>query len=347
MRKNAVISILLVLVVITILAFIVVPDYIQNKSSRPPQLIVSEEEWDFGMVKPNEKPTQIFTIKNEGEEDLLIERVRASCGCVKTSISTKRIKSGKSAELKVIFDTAGYDGKITKDIFITSNDFQEPEKKMRVSVEVEHQPYPILNLSQTEWNLSLISQGDKPSLNLMIENAGDKDLVIDKIEVYSHMSYNVTLPLKVLPQEKQEFTLTYDSTGHEIGEIREAIIISSNDPRKKGKSFLIRGYIKEKESPIISIWPTNLKLSLESDLKEGAIDKFVLENLSEGNVKIISVNASADFLAPLRSEFNLNSKGKEDIPIVLFKEKALEKIIGESGEEYIYLTIALPVKITK
>jgi len=129
LRKNVVISVLLVLVVITILAFVVVSDYIQNKSSRPPQLIVSEEEWDFGMVKPNEKPTQIFAIKNEGEEDLLIERVRASCGCVKTSISTKRIKSGKSAELKVIFDTTGYDGKITKDIFITSNDFKEREKK--------------------------------------------------------------------------------------------------------------------------------------------------------------------------------------------------------------------------
>ena len=63
MRKNAVISILLVLVVIIILAFIVVSDYIQNKSSRPPQLIVSEEEWDFGMVKPNEKPTQILPLK--------------------------------------------------------------------------------------------------------------------------------------------------------------------------------------------------------------------------------------------------------------------------------------------
>jgi len=141
--------------------------------------------------------------------------------------------------------------------------------------------------------------------------------------------------------------LNYDSTGHELGEVREAIRIFSNDPKKEALSLLIRGYIKEKESPMISIWPTSLKLNLKTDLKEGAIEKFVLENLSEENVKIISVNTSADFLAPLRSEFNLNSKGKEDLPIVLFKDKALEKIIGESGEEYIYITIGLPVKITK
>ena len=79
----------------------------------------------------------------------------------------------------------------------------------------------------------------------------------------------------------------------------------------------------------------------------GALGKFVLENFSEENVKIISVNTSADFLAPLRSEFNLNAKGKEDLPLVLFKDKALEKISGESSEEYIYITIGLPVKVTK
>ena len=313
----------IIIILISVIFFI----YIQNKPKTPPRILLSEEEWDFGMVKPNEKPTRIFTIKNEGDEDLIIERVRASCGCIKTSISTKRIKSGKSAELKVTFDTTGYDGKVKKDIYITSNDPQESEKRMRVYIEVEHQPNPVINLSQNEWNLLLISQGDKPSLNLMIENTGDKDLVIDKIEVYKHISYNIVLPLTIPPQEKQEITLNYDSTGHELGEVREAIRIFSNDPKKEALSLLIRGYIKEKESPMISIWPTSLKLNLKTDLKEGAIEKFVLENLSEENVKIISVNTSADFLAPLRSEFNLNSKGKEDLPIVLFKDKALEKII--------------------
>lgn len=341
-------NIFILLGIIIILISLILVIYLQqNKPKTPPKMLLSEAEWDFGVVKPNEKPTHLFTIKNEGDEDLLIEKVRASCGCVKASISTKQIKSGKSAELKVTFDTTGYTGKVAKDIFITSNDFQEPEKRMHVSVEVEHQSTPILNLSQTEWNLALISQGDKPSLSLMIENTGDKDLVIDKIEVFKHMSYNVTLPLTILPQGKQEIILTYDSTGHELGEVREAIRIFSNDPKKEALSLSIRGYIKEKESPMISIWPTSLKLNLKTDLKEGVIEKFVLENLSEENVKIISVNTSADFLAPLRSEFNLNSKGKEDLPIVLFKDKALEKIIGESGEEYIYITIGLPVKITK
>jgi hypothetical protein len=340
-------NLFILLGIIIILISVILVIYLPNKPQTPPKMVLSETEWDFGVVKPNEKPSKIITIKNEGDEDLLIERARASCGCVKVSLSTKRIKSGKSAELTITFDTTGYDGKVKKDIFITSNDFQEPEKRMSVSVEVEHQPNPIFNLSPTEWNLSLLSQGDKPSLSMMIENIGDKDLVIDKLEVYKHMSYNVTLPLTILPQGKQEIILTYDSTGHELGEVREAIRIFSNDPKKVAISFIIRGYIKEKESPVISIWPTSLKLDLKTGSEEGALGKFVLENLSEENVKIISVSTSADFLTPLRSEFNLNSKGKEDLQVVLFKDKALEEIKGENSEEYIYITIALPIKITK
>jgi hypothetical protein len=340
-------NLFILLGIIIILISVILVIYLPNKPQTPPKMVLSETEWDFGVVKPNEKPSKIITIKNEGDEDLLIERARASCGCVKVSLSTKWIKSGKSAELTITFDTTGYDGKVKKDIFITSNDFQEPEKRMSVSVEVEHQPNPIFNLSPTEWNLSLLSQGDKPSLSMMIENIGDKDLVIDKLEVYKHMSYNVTLPLTILPQGKQEIILTYDSTGHELGEVREAIRIFSNDPKKVAISFIIRGYIKEKESPVISIWPTSLKLDLKTGSEEGALGKFVLENLSEENVKIISVSTSADFLTPLRSEFNLNSKGKEDLQVVLFKDKALEEIKGENSEEYIYITIALPIKITK
>lgn len=340
-------NLFILLGIIIFLSLVVSVIYLRNQSQTPPKMVLSETEWDFGLVKPNEKPVKVITIKNEGDEDLLIERVRASCGCVKVSLSTKRISSGKSADLTITFDTTGYDGKVSKDIFITSNDFQEPEKRFRVSVEVEHQSNPIFNLSPTEWNLSLISEGDKPTLSLMIENTGDKDLVLDKIEVYAHISYNVTLPLTVLPQGKQEIILTYDASGHELGEVREAIRFLSNDPKKKTISLTIRGFIKEKENPIISIWPTGLELNLKTASQEGAIEKFVLENLSEKKVKIISVTSSADFLAPLRSEFNLNSKGKEELPLVLFKDKALEKISGESKEEYIYITIGLPVKITK
>ena len=335
--------------IIIIISVILIFNYIQNEPLQPPKLSLSEEEWDFGMVKPNDKPTHIFIVKNEGNEDLIIERVRVSCGCVKTSISTKLIKPGKSAELKATFDTTGYDGKIEKDIYIKSNDPLEQglEKKVSLYIEVEHYSKPVISIFQNEWNLGLISQGDKPNFNFIIENKGDEDLIIEKIDTYEHISHNFILPLTISPEEKHEATLTYDSAEHELGEVREGITILSNDPKRAVSPLRVKGYIKEKDKPAISIWPVEINFNLKADSEDGAIGKFTLENLGEKKVKIISVKASSDYLVPLLSEFDLKSEEKENLQVILLKDKAIEEIQEEESDEYIYLTIALPVKVNK
>ena len=127
---------------IIITGSIIISSNLSNIPGQPPQISISEQEWDFGKVKPDTKPGHTFTITNGGDEDLIIERVKASCGCVKTSISDTRILPGKSAELEATFNTSGYEGKIEKNIFIKSNDPDEAEKKLRVKIEIEHQFKP-------------------------------------------------------------------------------------------------------------------------------------------------------------------------------------------------------------
>lgn len=347
MLKNRIFFIFVVIIII--ISVILIFNYIQNKPLQPPKLSLSEEEWDFGMVKPNDKPTHIFMVKNEGDEDLIIERVRVSCGCVKTSISTKLIKPGKSAELKATFDTTGYDGKIEKDIYIKSNDPLEQgvERKVSLYIEIEHYPKPVISIFQNEWNLGLISQGDKPNFNFIIENKGDEDLIIEKIDTYEHISHNFTLPLTISPEEKHEAVLTYNSIEHELGEVREAITIVSNDPKRAVSPLRVKGYIKEKDKPAISIWPVEMNFSLKADSEEGTIGKYTLENLGDKAVKIVSVKTSADYLVPLDSEFDLGLEEKENLQVILLKDKAIKEIHEEEADEYIYLTIALPVKISK
>jgi hypothetical protein len=346
-NKNTIIFILIGVIII-LGAVSIFNNYNNSKNSLPPQMLLSEEEWDFGLVKPDEKPSHIFTIKNEGNEDLILERVKSSCGCVKTTISTKNIKLGKSAELKVTFNTTGYEGKVKKDIHIKSNDPYEPERRITLSIEIEHQPKPIISLSKTEWDIGLLSQGDNPTLTFTIENQGDENLIIDKIDSFEHIKHNIDTPLTVLPEEKYKAVLTYNSNDHELGEFRESIGLYCNDPKKKALSFHVKGYIKEKSEPMVSIYPVGTNLSLAADSEEGAIGRFTMENLGDKSIKIISINTSIDYLVPLRSEFELGSKEKEDFQIVLLKDKAKDEIKGgDESEEYLYLTIALPIKISK
>ncbi|MBA7575735.1 hypothetical protein ES708_17571 [subsurface metagenome] len=143
MPKNIIIFILIVAVIIlgSVLVFSNIQnnssDTTQNNSGLKPRILVSEEEWDFGKVIQGEKPIHIFIVKNEGEGDLIIERVKESCACIEVSISTTRIQPGESAELKVTYDTTDYVGKDEKHVHIYSNDPQVPDARINLYVETE------------------------------------------------------------------------------------------------------------------------------------------------------------------------------------------------------------------
>ena len=278
---------------------------------------------------------------------MIIERVWASCGCVKTSMFTNHILPGKSADLQTIFNTGGYVGMLEKIIYIKSNDPEIPEKQIKLKVEIEHQFKPQINIPATEWNMGLISQGDILSLSFTIENQGDADLIIDKIDTYEHVQYNTTLPLKILPKEKFELVLIYDSTNHELGDVKEAVRIYCNDPTMESFVIRISGYIKDKDTPEISISPIGAIFDLAVDSEEGAIGKFTIKNSGDEIVQLISIKSSADYLVPLRSELSLKSQKEQDLQVILLKDKAREEIKESNSEEYLYLTIALPIKISK
>ena len=346
MQKKNIIFFIIILIII-VAGSIVISGNFLNKSVRSPQISISEEEWDFGKVKPGTQPQHKFIITNKGTEDLIIERVWTSCGCVQASIFDNRILPGKSADLQAIFNTAGYIGILEKIIYIKSNDPEVPEKKIKVKVEIEHQFKPKINTPAPEWNMGLISQGDILNLSFTIENQGDADLIIDKIDTYEHIQYNTTLPLKILPKEKFELILIYNSTNHKLGDVKEAVQIYCNDPTTESFVIRISGYIKEKEAPEISISPTGAILNLAVDSEEGAIGKFTIKNSGDETVKIISIKSSADYLAPLKSELSIKSREEQDLQVVLLKDKARNEIGESKIEEYLYLTIALPIKINK
>ncbi|HAJ33631.1 MAG TPA: hypothetical protein DCK79_09745 [Candidatus Atribacteria bacterium] len=344
-RKNKIIIILISMVII-VGAFLIFYN-IQNKSSQPPTISLSEEEWDFGKIKEDERPVHIFTIKNTGREELIISRVRSSCGCAATMLSSDNIQPGKSAELKVTFNPTGYNGLVKKNIYIESNDPQLPKTKVTITTEVEPIPSPKAFLSNSQWDLGLVSQGDLPTFIFTVENKGELDLIIDKIDASEYIKYDTEIPLNILPGEKQEVTFTYDSSQHELGEVRESVRIYCNDPRRKAFSLRVNGYIKEKPAPTVSISPVGIYFNLVTDSEGETIGKFILENSGEEGIKITSIKTSADYLIPLISEIELNSGEKENLQVVLLRDKVKDKIQEGEIKEYLYLTVAIPIVINK
>ena len=344
-RKNKIIIILIIITVV-VGAFLIFYN-IQNKSSQPPTISFSEEEWDFGKIKEDERPVHIFTIKNTGREELIISRVRAACGCTATMLSSDNIKPGQSAELQATFNPTGFNGIVKKDIHIESNDPQLPSTKITIIAEVEPIPSPLAFLSNSQWDLGLISQGDLPTFTFTIENKGELELIVDKIDASEYIQYNTEIPIILSLGEKKEVIFIYDSTQHELGEVRESIRIYCNDPRRKAFSLRVDGYIKEKPAPTVSISPVGISFNLGNDSEVETIGKFILENSGEGEIKITSIKTSADYLVPLISEIGLNSGEKENLQVVLLRDKLKDKIQEGKIQEYLYLTVAIPIVIDK
>ena len=173
------------------------------------------------------------------------------------------------------------------------------------------------------------------------------DLIIDKIDASEYIQCGIEIPLTILPGEKQEITLAYNSSQHELGEVRESARIYCNDPRRKAISLRINGYIKEKAAPTISISPVGASFNLTTNSEGETIGSFVLANLAEDGIKITSIKTSVDYLIPLVSELDLNSGEKENLQVILLKDRIPDKIQEGEIKEYLYLTIAIPIVINR
>lgn len=77
--------------------------------------------FEYGTVKNGADGHRNFTVKNTGDKPLIISNVKASCGCTTPEWSQDPIMPGKSAIIKVGYNTT-ITGPFAKNIEVFSND---------------------------------------------------------------------------------------------------------------------------------------------------------------------------------------------------------------------------------
>lgn len=76
---------------------------------------------DFGIFPANKKQSTTFIIKNTGDKDLKITKIRKTCGCSATKLSKKIIPPGQSATLIADIKENSIAGPFSKNIYVESN----------------------------------------------------------------------------------------------------------------------------------------------------------------------------------------------------------------------------------
>ena len=92
-----------------------------------PKARCPETVFSYGSIKQGTKIIHEFTVYNDGKRDLLIQKVKSNCDCIKTGISKLIVPSGESSTLKIEFDSSGKEGSDTRKIDLYLNDYLNPD----------------------------------------------------------------------------------------------------------------------------------------------------------------------------------------------------------------------------
>ncbi len=98
----------------------------------------AEKEFNFGVTTGTDTLRHVFNVKNTGTDDLLIDTLVASCGCISSSWTKTPVKPGESGAIRVAFlPTPGEFGTLFKSIAVSTNT-KAPITLIRVRYEVKH-----------------------------------------------------------------------------------------------------------------------------------------------------------------------------------------------------------------
>jgi hypothetical protein len=214
-----------------------------------PTVKFAEVRYDFGAIKEGEAKTHVFVFQNTGDAPLVVKNVRTSCGCAAALVSDKNVAPGKKGEIKVTFNSRGYEGSVAKYIYFESNDKGQPVIQLQISAEVQVPPRPRIDLDRYTIDSGLILEGEPILAKATIINSGEQELVV----TFSHRDAQYftdggkeATELRIAAGKRAEIEIEIPPRP-KTGLLREYILLRSNDTRRPNLSLYVSGYVVTKK----------------------------------------------------------------------------------------------------
>jgi hypothetical protein len=142
-----------------------------------PKLDVPETDFYFGSVYQGEKVEHAFTFRNTGDEPLLIEKVKSSCGCTAALVSEKELAPGAEGEVRATFDSTRFSNNVVKTIYLYSND---PARRL-VQFHLRGKVKEEFELSARSLTIGPVAAGDKVTAQVSLINKSDAPVMIGPV----------------------------------------------------------------------------------------------------------------------------------------------------------------------
>ncbi len=207
--------------------------------------VFKEVAWDFGTVRQADVLTHEFVFKNTGDATLVVERVETTCGCTAAIVSANRIEPGREGRIKVSLDTHGYAGRMTRYIYLISNDNDNDRRELSVTAEIIVPPSPRIELDRYNLDLGLSLEGESPSARIVIKNTGQLELSVEmaheQIKFYSG-GKPLVFPLLIPAGRSAEVEFRFPPQTRP-GSLRDYVLVRSNDTYRSTQSVNFNRYV--------------------------------------------------------------------------------------------------------
>ncbi|MFY0686109.1 MAG: DUF1573 domain-containing protein [Cyclobacteriaceae bacterium] len=96
------------------------------------KIVFAEKKHDFGDIKQGDVVEHVFEFENVGNQPLILNQPRTTCGCTTPTWPREPIAPGEKSSITVKFNSRGKIGVINKVVTVTSNAVNNIE---RISIE--------------------------------------------------------------------------------------------------------------------------------------------------------------------------------------------------------------------
>jgi hypothetical protein len=285
------------------------------------QIVFEKLTHDYGTFKESDGvQTAVFSFINKGTEPLILNNVRASCGCTTPKWTREPVGPGGRGEIEVSYDPKNRPGAFNKTVMVSSN-AQNSTTVLRITGTVterekslaELYPRQIGSLRAKNNFISFARMKDKEvkSQTLELVNVNDGPVKVGFRTVPDHLTVRVE-PETIAPQGKGLLTVTFDaSKADTYGFFSKHIYLSLDGSNDYRSSIGVSATIEEDFSSLSPAQLANAPIAVfpEStfdfgDIKQGqkVEHTFSLKNDGKSELIIRNIRASCGCTAVAPSQ---------------------------------------------
>jgi hypothetical protein len=191
-----------------------------------PKIVADNATYNFGEVFEGVRVEHAFRFENAGDEALIIERVRSSCGCTAALLSATVIPPGESGQISATFDSSRFRGNISKSVSLYANDPARPVTQFVLTGTVRPELVPERN----DIDLGTLAPGEVREVRLTLANHGQATVKLTGVEVTSpEVQASLSSPHLAAGGEVQLIVRVQAPTGRE--RVSGYLLVRTDHPR--------------------------------------------------------------------------------------------------------------------